>query len=435
MVTPRHADIAAGDSVEYTAEAYDNCGNPLGDVTGNVDFRIEYGAGGTWVGNVYTAQRAGRAWLVTALHHGDCKPGRAWLWVEPAALPAAECPVCPALVTYHSNRDGNWELYRTEPITDSAQIRLTENEARDIAPARSPDGEWIVFQSDRNDNWDLYLVDINGGNERQLTFSWADDVDPVWADLCDEHLIAFQSNRSGQWDIYTLDAESGEEKRLTYHPADDTDPFWSPECKAGKVAFQTNRHGNWEIYVVDVETREKVRLTYNEADDVDPVWSPDGEWILFRSNRDGNWELYLIPAEGGDEVRLTDSAGEEKNAVWSPDSQWIAFQSDRDGNWEVYVISVDGTDERNLTRNPADDEAPTWSCEGAEIVFQTDRGRDVEVYAMSASDGSNLRRLTEVTAEPSEDMFPAWMPSEEDGSLAFPGGQVMFKLGVGALER
>jgi len=412
-IAPSWATIGVGESITYTAEAFDTCGDSMGDVTDETTFSISPRAGGAWEGNVYTAQTAGY-WVVRGWHR-DCGYDSAWLRVTPVGFPAVECPVCPALVVFHSNRDGNWELYRTGPFEGEEDVRLTEDPADDIAPARSPDGQWIVFQSDRNDNWDLYLMGINGGSERRLTYSPADDVDPAWSPSCEEYKIAFQTNRHGHWDIYTMDLETGEEKRLTHNWYDDTDPFWSPD--AGRIAFQSNRDGDWEIYVIDVETRIETKLTDNAADDVDPVWSPDGRWILFRTNRHGNWELYLVDVGTGEELRLTDNAGEDRNAVWSPDSQRIAFQSDRDGNWEVYVIGVDGTGERNLTDNPAADEAPTWSCEGEDIVFHTDRDGNLELYAMSSSDGSGLRRLTE---EPSKDVFPMWMPPEEDGSLALP---------------
>jgi hypothetical protein len=63
-------------------------------------------------------------------------------------------------------------------------------------------------------------------------------------------------------------------------------------------------------------------------------------------------------------------------------------------------------------------------------VFQTDRDRDVEIYAMNASDGSNLRRVTDETPEPSDDVFPAWRPAEEDGSFALPEGEAMLESDV-----
>jgi len=327
---------------------------------------------------------------------------------------AAPCPVCPDWLVYHTDRDGNWELYLLSSEEGAEELNLTDDPGMDIAPSRAPDALWVAFQSDRNGNWDIFAVSSDGEQTIQLTSNPFDDVDANWSAECDVRRIAFQSNRDGNWEIYTVNLDGSGERRITVNDAADTDPSWSPECDSGKIAFQSDRAGNWDIYVVDAATGEETMLVGHPADDVDPSWSPDGRYITFLSNRDGNWEVYVLDVQLGTETRVTMSDGEEKNPAWSPDGNWIAYQSNRDGNWDIYVASPHSGQEIRVTSNPMADEGPTWDCGSSKIAFHSERDGNPEINLVSPFNNDGVVRLTENVAN---DMYPAWMPPEEDGTL------------------
>jgi len=328
-----------------------------------------------------------------------------------------ECP-CPEWIVFHSDRDGNWELYRLD-AAGGTPVRLTNDPAIDMAPTRSSDAVWIAFQTNRNGLWDIYKVDALGENLTQLTANAGNNLDPMWSTPCGSEQIAFQSDRDGNWEIYIMDGNGNGQMRLTDDPAPDEDPFWSPDGMY--IAFQSRRNGNWDIYVVDVTGTDLIQLTNDPADEVDPVWSPDGQYIAFRSNRDGEWHTYVMPAAGGDAVRVS-GAGNNLNAVWSPDSQWLAYQSDRDGQSEIYAVNILTLLETRVTDNAATDEAPTWSCDSQHIVFHTNRDGNWEIYMTDILDTSALVRLTD---DPHVDAYPMWNPPSEDGS----------RMGIGRLYR
>ena len=323
---------------------------------------------------------------------------------------AAECPACPDWITFHTDRNDNWDVYRLGPDL----LNLTDNPATDMAPTRSPDATMVAYQSDRYENWDIFVVEGDGTNTLQLTFDPANDLDPNWSGECGAHRIAFQSDRDGQWEIYIISVDGSGLQRVTFNDAADTDPFWSPDSVSGKIAFQSNRDGNWNIYVVDVATLQEQLLVDSAGADLDPIWSPDGETIAFISDRDGQREVYVIDIATGAETRITFSEGDEKNIAWSPDSQWLAYQSDRDGQWELYVARSNGDGELRVTEDAAADEAPSWDCGSEWLVFHTDRGENLEIYGINAMTGQGLNRKTE---NPANDLCPMWMPGEEDGSL------------------
>src|ERR687883_930796 len=97
--------------------------------------------------------------------------------------------------------------------------------------------------------------------------------------------IAFASDRDGNFEIYLMDADGGGLTRLTENNAEDLSPAWSPN--GSRIAFVSNRDGNNEIYVMNADGTAQTRLTNNAAHDVGPAWSPDGTKIAFVSTRDG----------------------------------------------------------------------------------------------------------------------------------------------------
>ena len=271
----------------------------------------------------------------------------------------------------------------------------------------------IAFESDRdghilNNFWayEIYVMDNDGGNQRNLTNNPADDRDPSWSP--DGKRIVFMSNRDGHakhgWltsDIFVMDNEGDNQRNLTNNDRFDVSPSWSPDGK--RIAFV----GNGEIYVMDADGGNQQRLTENRNGDQDPVWSPDSKRIAFMSNRAGNMEIYVIDADGRNQRNLTNNDRFDEDPSWSPDGKRIAFTSWRNGeNREIYVMDADGHNQRNLTNHPDADWHPVWSPDGKRIAFVSNRTKDLnrDIFVMDA-DGSNPRNLTN---HPNDDENPAW---------------------------
>ena len=282
-------------------------------------------------------------------------------------------------IAFMSTRSGDGEIYLMNP--DGKRVRrLTEDPEYDSAPAWSPDGQKITFASFRDLHRpggiilaELYVMNADGTNPINLTQS-VERPDRISSWAPNGTQIAFESSGISkwgdglQWDIWVMDADGGNPRNLTNHHAQDEAPDWSPD--GNQIAFSSNRNkdwefennviGNWEVFVMNADGANPINLTNNLAWDSSPDWSPDGDRIAFTSDRDGNSEVYVMNADGTNPINLTNNPATEGSPDWSPDGNQIAFQSNRDGNWEIYVMNTDGANPINLTNHPAWDSSPSW---------------------------------------------------------------------------
>ena len=134
---------------------------------------------------------------------------------------------------------------------------------------------------------------------------------PAWSR--DGRTIVFVSWRDGNGEVYAMDADGSEPRNLTQHPAKDVRPAWSPDGR--RIAFVSRRDGNSEVYVMNADGSGKRNLTRNRASDDYPTWSPDGRRIAFlrgraattrpRRHRVYSYHLYVVNADGSGLRRLT----------------------------------------------------------------------------------------------------------------------------------
>jgi len=340
-----------------------------------------------------------------------------------------DCPACPPVPIFHIEADGSWDLARLPFAgeTQDAVYNLTRRRGRDMAPSLSPHGgQWIAFQSDRHGQWDIYTMDLYGRHQTRQTTHPAHDVAPTWSPKCAvvgttcvTGTLVFQSEREGNWDLFRLDVGTSRAPvQLTSDGGNNVNPVWRPDASA--LAFQSDRHGNWDLFLINPDGSDERQLSNDPADEIEPAWSPDGRAIAYVSNRRGDWDLYVDYLSGGLPFYLTRDDGDNRRPVWSPDSQWIAFQSNRDGQWDIYAYGIYARVLRRLTNDPADDEAPTWNCDGSRVIFHSDRDGEAKLYAVALNDPRDIVRLTKQGSgeQMIPERFPIWQPSTTTDGLS-----------------
>ena len=269
-----------------------------------------------------------------------------------------------AKIAFTSFRGGNHEIYVMD-VDGKNPRNLTNHAGSDDSPAWSPDGRRIAFYSSRPEGSGLYVMDADGSNPRYLAPVGCCPPDPAWSP--DGKKIAFTWEVEGldgvgleevgdgkQFDIAVIDADGGIPRNLTNHPFSDQSPTWSPD--GGQIAFQSTRDGIG-IFVMDSDGSNQRLLAKPPPEtggDSYPAWSPDGKKIVFESSRkNGKADIYVMNADGTNRRRLTKHLAHDRYPAWSPDGEKIVFVSRRDGGiGEIYVMDANGNNQQNLTNHP-----------------------------------------------------------------------------------
>jgi Tol biopolymer transport system component/tRNA A-37 threonylcarbamoyl transferase component Bud32 len=369
---------------------------------------------------------------------------------------------------YASRAAGNWDIY-LQRVGGKNPINLTKDSvANETQPAISPDGNRIVFRSER-DGGGLYVMGATGEDTKRLAdFGF----NPSWSPhgefiACNEQSVASAYAR-GVIPCLTwiINVKTGEKRRLSDRDA--LQPQWSPQGK--RIAYWGVSEGTRprDIWTIPVEGGEPVAVTNDAAVDWNPVWSPDGQYLYFASDRSGSMNLWRVPIEEasgrvlgplepvttpsvnsaqlsfardgrllyvrqetqknlqriafdpasekivGDPVWITSSARQATFPSLSPDGEWLTFCATGDKQEDIFIARRDGSEVRNLTDDMPKDRNPRWSPNGKRLAFFSDRGGRWEVWLINA-DGTGLRQLTHTSGTPVTN--PLWSP---DGArLAF----------------
>ena len=248
----------------------------------------------------------------------------------------------------------------------------------------------IVFSSMRDGNYEIYVMDSNGGNQVNLTDDPAVDWDPTWSP--DGDRIAFVSSRDTFLQIYTMDSDGRNLMQLT-HASNVSEPAWSPD--GAKIAFTRPIERKIQVWVMDADGGNQVQLTHIGSNHF-PAWSPSGSRLAFVTfKRHKGSEIYVIDRNGNNEQRLTQDLATKTFPSWSPDGQFIAYSGLRNEVFQIYAVRTDGSGlTERLTHNLPNKSSPAWSPDGDMISYTSwSSGVPATIHLMTP-DGQHLKQLS-----------------------------------------
>ncbi len=295
----------------------------------------------------------------------------------PTAIPPSDMPAPTPIgggqgqIAFASSRNGLPQIFLMN-IDGSNQAQITDIADGACQPAWSPDGAQLILVSpctrkqDLYNNAAIYIINVPENPDGLLQAApfitrVGGNFDPDWS----EAGVAFTFSGGDRSQIYVADS-SGRNAQVVSEPrSTDTQPSWAQG--RAKLAFRnTTRSGRSTIYWMNQDgtfdgsiptqiTRE-LSPCNNEASA--PVWAPDGAFVAYVVNQ--HICVVAWDAKGFNPRQLTTKTP-NADPAWSPDSQWIVFESWRDAaKHEIYVMNASGGAVTRLTNNDADEFQPAW---------------------------------------------------------------------------
>jgi serine/threonine-protein kinase len=289
---------------------------------------------------------------------------------------------------------------------------LTQTAEPTLLPPPGGGGR-LAFASNRSGEYDLYLIDADGGNLRRLTDQPQAEYDPDWSPK-GEALVYVGAAEDGT-EIRVLDLAclilnpdcSQPSRLLVPSGSKNLQPAWSPDGR--EIAFSSNRDGDFELYIIRVDGTNLRQITFNEVDDYAPRWSPDGRALVYHVQEASNSDIYAIDSQGRQTRQITSSAGLDLWPDWSPDGRSILYTSTEgqpDGR-VIFQIEAGGGAISQITTNTGHADDAVYSPDGARIAFDSDQGGgSFDLYLLDIASGE----ITAIPDTPGENVSPAWQP-------------------------
>jgi Tol biopolymer transport system component len=324
-------------------------------------------------------------------------------------------------IIFVSERDGNQEIYVMNS-DGSEQKNLTHSQTNELLPQWSPDGKRISYltqtqreinqvvpssqgpwkMSTTQDCFQLSFIDIDNNNIYSFK-NYLICSEISWSPDSSSIVFADIDGIIGIKNIISNKVINPSISDKKYY-----EPYFSPD--GTKIALTSDDIYIWDLLKNEIKQITHFPLKTNSriGNAYDLRWSQDNNTIAFQSTKDSNSEIYIIDQEGTNLVRLTENYVSDIDLCWSPDGNRIAYSS----NGDICIIDIETKERQQLTYNTNYERHPSWSPDGAKIVFTKivkgagNNSNTTEIFSMN-SDGSDQIRLTNNNRD---DFQPKWSP-------------------------
>jgi Tol biopolymer transport system component len=223
-----------------------------------------------------------------------------------------------------TNRSGNYGIYQTRVPAPLQLIPVLTDDASNIQAALAPDRTQVAFSSNRNGNFDIYVMDADGQRLRRVTATPAQEGEPAWTPDGSRIVYTVTSGTTPQ--IAITAADGSESRVLTTASAGSHSPSVSPDGRT--IAFVSPREGNHAIYTMNLDGSNQRKLTRNSVRETSPRYSRSGD-LLFVMERGGS-------SKGSKIMRMSGGSGSISQVLQSDDPV-SSLAISRDADRLVYI--------------------------------------------------------------------------------------------------
>ncbi len=274
-------------------------------------------------------------------------------------------------IAFVSDRDSElYDIYLLN-LEDQSTTLLWTNPYTEAYLAWSPDGALLSFTSWTSPDYigDIYTLRPATSRFVNLTNNTFEDQYARWSP--DGTQLVFESDRNDNVDLWVMNADGTQQTNISNTESWDHEAAWSPDGE--QIVFASDRSDIMQLWIMNVDGSELVNLTPENAHFGQPAWSPDGTRIVYSRcvlpspcnyeeapGTEDNWDIWVMNADGSEAIQLTDNPNSDVAPTWSPEGTQIAFVSYREGNADIFVMNADGSEQTNVTNHPAEDYGPAW---------------------------------------------------------------------------
>ncbi len=252
----------------------------------------------------------------------------------------------------------------------------------EAGPSRDLRIAFNVYTNTPEDNYEVFVMDLDGKNRRNITNT--PGVDWVYAAYGDRLLFLSDRDTCHRcYFLYEMDADGGNVRRISDRQLQDS--WMSARMNGSEFIVDPKGINDTAFFRIDASGKVLDTLYHGLAYANDPCFSPDGQRIVFRGaqaklKQDQGYrdELYVMNSDGNGARQLTHYPESDTTAEWwayhAGPPQWrsddrITFCSKRKGNLSIFSLKPDGTDEQQLTPNGFDEDWHAWSPDGNLLVY------------------------------------------------------------------
>ena len=300
-----------------------------------------------------------------------------------------------------------------KPLTDHRDDKSYINSSAAI----SPQGDKIIFLSNRDGKMSVYIMDVLEGKiirkiikgESDINFEELHFLEPGfgWSPDGTKITLAAKAGDADALYIYDLDRQTYKQFKFDLDGLFST--AWSPD--GNDIAFVGNKDGASDIYIFSLETEEIQQVTNDVFSDSDPDWSPDGTRLVFTSDRGPhitknyqprefdmhthdyeNEDIYIVNRDGSNMQRITDTKILEGHPIFTPDGEKIAYVSEQNGVSNVFIHDLISDQSWPITNLITGAFQISWDKKAHKMVFTSFYRGGWDIYLLK--DPLNLEPVT-----------------------------------------